>query len=163
MIDSNTILNNISKYRQYYLLDQLDLDIKQVVQLYLSHTHEFRIEEFIIIKNRILNVDSILLDRIRKEVYRNNFSWNQWDIISVEGYIDELIIDYNKFLSIKQTTEYNWDNKRIGRRYDPSRNMLLGCKNQSVCKLCLIHNCLEKNNIPMRYKTHNISQIFNIM
>ena len=56
ILDHDNITNNIIRYMQYYLLEQLDLDIKQLVQLYLSYNHKFRVGELIIIKNRYLNV-----------------------------------------------------------------------------------------------------------
>ena len=129
MIDSNTIKDNITKHTQYYYSKQNRLDDKQLEQLYLSQVHEFRIGELIIIKNRNLNIDHILLLRTRREVYRNNFSWKKWNINSVENYTDELVIDYNIFLTIKQRNEYNWNNKRIRSKYYPSSNMLIGYKN----------------------------------
>ena len=74
MVDSNTIKDNITKHKQYYYSKLEILDDKQLEQFYLSRAHEFRIGELKIIKNRNLNIDPILLFRIRREVYRNNFS-----------------------------------------------------------------------------------------
>lgn len=101
LVDYDEIQNNIIKLMQYYLLEPLDLNIKQLVQLYLQHAYEFRVGDLIIIRNRNLNIDPILLSRTPGEVFRNNFSWKQWSINSVDKYIDELVIDYNNFFSSK--------------------------------------------------------------
>ena len=77
--------------------------------VFIRRAHEIRIGELIIIKNRNFNIDHNLLFTIRREVYRNNFSWKQWNINYVEDHIDELVIDYNRFLTIKQRDEYNWN------------------------------------------------------
>ena len=42
MLDYDTIINNITKHIQYYSLKQPDLDIKHLLQLYLSYDYEFR-------------------------------------------------------------------------------------------------------------------------
>ena len=52
------------------------MDDKQLIQFYLARVHEFEIEELIIRKNRNLNIDPILLFRIRREVYRIIFHGN---------------------------------------------------------------------------------------
>lgn len=72
------------------------------MQLYPSRAHECIVGELIIIRYINLNIDPILLSRIRGEVCRNNFLWKQWNINYVDDYIDELVIDYNRHLSIKQ-------------------------------------------------------------
>lgn len=127
MLDYNAILNNISTHMQYYSLERSYLDIKQIVQLYISQDYEFRVGELRIIKKRNLNIDPIILNKIKKEVLRNNFPCKQWNINFVDEYIDELKIDYNRFLSIKQREEYNLNNKRIkSKKKNPSSNMLIG-------------------------------------
>ena len=148
MIDRNTIKDNITKHKQYYYSEVNILDDKQLIQFYLARVHEFKIGELIIIKSRNLNIDPILFFRIRKEVHRNNFSWKQWNINSIEDYVDDLIIDYNWFLNVKQRDEYNWNNKRIRSKYYPSSNMLIGYKDLIMYKLCYIHKGLTENNIP---------------
>lgn len=127
MLDYNAILNNISTHMQYYSLERSYLDIKHIVQLYISQDYEFRVGELRIIKKRNLNIDPIILNRIKKEVLRNNFPCKQCNINFVDEYIDELKIDYNRFLSIKQREEYNLNNKRIkSKKKNPSSNMLIG-------------------------------------
>ena len=75
MIYNHTIKDNVTIYRQYYSLDQNDLDIKQLEQLYLLRVHEFRVGELIIIRNRNLNINPIILSRVREEISRDNVSW----------------------------------------------------------------------------------------
>ena len=70
--------------------------------VFIRRAHEIRIGELIIIKNRNFNIDPNLLFTIRREVYRNNFSWKQQNINSIDDYIDELVIDYNGCLTVKQ-------------------------------------------------------------
>ena len=50
MLDYDAIMNNINTQMQYYTLEIYGLIIKQLVQLYLSQAHEFRVGELIIIK-----------------------------------------------------------------------------------------------------------------
>ena len=77
MIDNNTIKDNVTIHKQYYSLDQNDLDIKQLEQLYLLRVHEFRVGELIIIRNRNLKINPILLSKVREEISRDKFSWKQ--------------------------------------------------------------------------------------
>lgn len=63
MSNYDAIMNNITTHMQYYTLERFDL-----VQLYLSQAHEYRVAELIIIKNKNLNIDHILLSIIKKEV-----------------------------------------------------------------------------------------------
>lgn len=53
-LDYNVILNNISTHMQYYSLERSYLDIKYIVQLYISQDYEFRVGELRIIKKKIL-------------------------------------------------------------------------------------------------------------
>ena len=48
---------------QYYTLERFDL-----VELYLSQAHEYRVAEFIIIIKKKSNIDPILLSIIKNEV-----------------------------------------------------------------------------------------------
>lgn len=137
IVDYDEIQNNIIKLMQYYLLEPLDLNIKQLLQLYLQHAYEFRVGELVIIRNRNLNIDPILLSRTPREVFRNNFSWKPWSINSVDKYIAELVIDYNNFFLVRQQDEYNWNNKRIRCKYNPPSNRLIRYTDQCIHKFYL--------------------------
>ena len=58
MLDYDAIMNNINTQMQYYTLEIYGLIIKQLVQLYLSQAHEFRVGELIIKKKHIFNYRS---------------------------------------------------------------------------------------------------------
>lgn len=62
MIDNNIIKDNITKHSQY---------------ANLSRAYEFRVGKLIIIRNRNLIIDHILLTRIRREVSRKYFFLEQ--------------------------------------------------------------------------------------
>ena len=54
---------------------------------------------------------------------------------------------HNRFLTIKQRDEYNWNKQRIRSEYYPSSNILIGYKDLIIYKLCYIHKGLEENII----------------
>ena len=69
------------------------------------------------------------------------------DINFIDDYIEDLVIDYNRQLSIKQRDQYNQNNKRIKCKNYSFYNLLIGYKDLFMYKLCLTHKELEKNKI----------------
>lgn len=65
----------------------------------------------------------------------DNFSWKRWNINFVNDYVEDLVIDYNRRLSIKEKDEYNWNNKKIRCKNSPFYNMLTRYKDLFMYKI----------------------------